>query len=95
MAMRGSEEPAIRAEDAKGKFAEALNRASKDKERVVVTRRGKPIAVVMPMRDARLLDELEDRMDAEDLRAALAEWARTGRKSKPLGKVLRDLGIKP
>jgi len=95
MTMREIEEPSVRAEDAKGKFAEALRRAAKNKERVVVTRRGKPIAVVMPLRDARLLDDLEDRMDAADLRTALAEWERTGKKSKPLGKVLRDLGTCP
>ena len=85
MAMRGSEEASVRAEDAKGKFAEALNRASKDKERVVVTRGGKPIAVVMPMRDMRALERLEDRQDLADARAALAEAKREG--TVPLGTI--------
>ncbi|MHC9062131.1 type II toxin-antitoxin system prevent-host-death family antitoxin [Nitrospira sp. CMX1] len=61
------------------------------KERVVVRRRGKEIAVVVPIDDLRLLEELEDRIDLADARAALAETKKKG--AKPLDAILKDLGL--
>lgn len=43
------------------------------KERVVLRRRGKEIAAVVPIADLRLLEGLKDRIDLVDARAALAE----------------------
>ena len=46
---------------ARDKFAEVLNRAVYGKERVVLTRRGKPLVAVVPIEDVELLEELDDR----------------------------------
>ncbi|MEC4888933.1 MAG: type II toxin-antitoxin system Phd/YefM family antitoxin [Nitrospira sp.] len=72
-------------------FSDTLNRVAFGKERVVLKRRGKEIAAVVPMDDLRLLEELEDRIDLVDARAALAETKKKG--AKPLDVILKDLGL--
>jgi prevent-host-death family protein len=72
-------------------FADTINRAAYGKERVVVRRRGKEIAAVVPIDDLRLLEELEARIDLADARAALAETKKKG--AKPLEAILKDLGL--
>ena len=64
--------------DARGRFSEVVNRAAFGKERVVLTRRGKALAAVVPIEDVRLLEELEDRLDLQDAREALAEAQEQG-----------------
>jgi prevent-host-death family protein len=58
---------------ARDEFADMLNRAAYGKERVVLTRRGRELAAVVPIEDVRLLEELEARLELQDARAALAE----------------------
>ena len=58
---------------ARDEFADMLNRAAYGKERVILTRRGRELAAVVPIEDVRLLEELEARMELQDARAALAE----------------------
>jgi prevent-host-death family protein len=72
-------------------FADTINRAAYGKERVVVRRRGKDIAAVVPIDDLRLLEELEDRIDLADARASLAETKKKG--ARPLDAILKDLGL--
>ncbi len=62
--------PAVKARD---EFSDLINRAAYGKERVVLTRRGKPLAAVVPLDDVELLERLEDRIDLDEARAALAE----------------------
>lgn len=71
-------------------FADTINRAAYGKERVVVRRRGREVAAVVPIEDLRLLEELEDRGDLVDARAALAETKKRGAKS--LDAILKELG---
>ena len=59
--------------EAREQFSDVINRAAYGKERVVLTRRGKPLAAVVPIEDLQLLQELEDRLDLEEARAALAD----------------------
>lgn len=59
--------------EARDQFADLINRAAYGKERIVLTRRGKEVAAVVPIEDVRLLEELEGRLDLADARAALAE----------------------
>jgi prevent-host-death family protein len=72
-------------------FADTINRVAFGKERVVLRRRGKDIAAVVPIEDLRLLEELEDRIDLVDARAALTETKKKG--AKPLNAILKELGL--
>ncbi len=73
---------------ARDEFSEVINRAAYGKERVVLTRRGKELAAVVPIEDVKFLEELEDRTDLEAARKALAEPG-----SVPWKKVKRNLGL--
>lgn len=59
--------------EAREKFGSIVKKAAEDKERIVLTKRGKEWAALVPMEDVRLLEDLEDRLDLEEARAALAE----------------------
>lgn len=59
--------------EARDKFSDLLNRTAFGKERVVLTRRGKGIAALVPLEDLHILEALEERIDLEDARLALAE----------------------
>lgn len=77
--------------EARNDFSEILNRASFGKERIVLTRRGKDLAALVPIEDLELLERLEDRIDLEDARAALAEVRESGTVSWE--KLKSDLGL--
>jgi prevent-host-death family protein len=79
------------ASKAREDFADTINRVAFGRERVVLRRRGKEIAAVVPIDDLRLLEELEDRIDLVDARAALAEVKKKG--AKPLDAILKELGL--
>lgn len=68
--MRANRIPATKARE---KFADILNEVSVRGDRVVLDRRGKPIAAVIPIEDLEMLETLEDRYDIELARQALAE----------------------
>jgi prevent-host-death family protein len=59
--------------EAREKLADLINRAAYAKERLVLTRRGKEVAAMVPIEDLELLEELEDLIDLRDARAALRE----------------------
>jgi prevent-host-death family protein len=63
---------------AREQFSEVINRAAYGKERVVLTRRGKELVAVVPIEDMRLLEALEDRVDVEAAKEALADYALHG-----------------
>lgn len=60
---------------ARNEFAELVNRAAYGGERVIVHRRKKPVAAVVPLADLELLEQLEDRIDLEEARRRLNEPA--------------------
>lgn len=72
-------------------FADTINRVAFGKQRVVLRRLGKEVAAVVPMEDLQLLEDLEDRIDLVDARAALAETKKKGAKS--LDAVVKELGL--
>jgi antitoxin (DNA-binding transcriptional repressor) of toxin-antitoxin stability system len=74
---------------AREEFADAINRAAFGNERVVLRRRGRAIAAVVPIDDLQLLEGLDDQGDLVDARAALAEANKKGAKS--LEVILQDL----
>ena len=61
---------------AKDSFGDTINRAAYAKERIILTRRGKPVAALVPLEDIQLLEELENAEDAEEVRLAREEAAR-------------------
>lgn len=85
----------VKAEEARNKFSDLVNRAAFGHERIVVTRRGRGLAAVVPMEDLelieRLADQLEDLIDTEDAKAALREAETEGTIS--IEQVKADLGL--
>jgi prevent-host-death family protein len=69
-------------------FSATVNRVAFGKERITLTRRGKKVAVLVPVEDARLLEELED---ARDLRDALKALKEKG--GKTLAQLRKELGL--
>jgi prevent-host-death family protein len=63
----------VSAADAGADFSKVLARAAQGKERLCITQDGQALAAVVPIEDLELLEELEDRIDLEDARAALEE----------------------
>ena len=68
----------LEATKAKDAFSDTLNRAAYAKERIILTRHGKPLAALVPLEDLELLEELEDQAEVEAARAALAEAEEQG-----------------
>ena len=77
--------------NARAQFSEIINRAAFGKERVTLTRRGKEIVAVVPIEDVRLLEALEDKIDLEEAREALAEAKKKGTVS--WAKFKKELGM--
>ena len=75
---------------ARNEFSSVLNRAAFGKERVILQRRGKPIAAVVSMDDLLLLQALEDKLDIADALASRKEAAKKGTKS--FAKLRAELG---
>jgi prevent-host-death family protein len=81
----------IDASMARDSMSDTINRVSYGKERIVIRRHGKELAALVPIEDLRFLEELEDRLDLEDARAALAEAEKEG--TIPWEKIKKDLGL--
>lgn len=58
--------------EARESFADLVNRAAYRQERILIARRGKPIAAIVPMEDIEALERFEDEMDLQLAREALA-----------------------
>jgi prevent-host-death family protein len=69
-------------------FAETLNRVAYQGERVVMHRRGKPVAALVSLEDLATLEALENEQDLAAARKALREKG-----SVPLKKLKADLGL--
>ncbi len=54
-------------------LSDILNRVAYRGERIVLRRRGKDLAAVVPLQDLQFLDELENRLDLEAAQRALKE----------------------
>jgi prevent-host-death family protein len=76
---------------AREQLSTVINRAAFGKERVILTRRGKEIVAVVPIEDLRFLEELENRIDLDAARAALAEVKKKGTISWE--RIKADLGL--
>jgi prevent-host-death family protein len=78
----------IPASRARQQFSDTLNRVVYRGERIILARRGRDLAAIVPMDDFELIRELEDRIDLERARKALKEKG-----SIPWKKVKAELGL--
>jgi prevent-host-death family protein len=89
--------------EVRDRLAEVIDRAAIDKERVVLTRDGKPLAALVPIEDMEALEALEDEIDSAEIRARVEEWkheaatrhasGESGPTAIPLDEVARRHGI--
>jgi len=61
--------------DARDEFADLVNRVAYGHERIIVARRGKNLAALVPPEDVALLELIENEIDLAAARAALADPA--------------------
>lgn len=64
--------------EAKEQFADLINRVAHSKDRVILTRRGKEIAAIIPIEDLALLQESQDSHDLKEAIDALKEARNVG-----------------
>jgi PHD/YefM family antitoxin component YafN of YafNO toxin-antitoxin module len=75
-------------------FAETMNRVAYVPERIVLHRRGKDLAALIPVEDLTLLEALEDRLDVQEAEKALAKSKARGEKPIQREKAKKKLGLK-
>jgi antitoxin Phd len=75
--------------EARKKLAEIVNKVAYGKEPIILTRRGEEIAALISMEELELLQLIEDHMDIEDARKALAEPG----ENIPAKKFWKELGL--
>jgi antitoxin Phd len=80
--------PTLEVSEARRELADTINRVAYRKERIVLRRRGKDVVAIIPLEDLARLEELEDRLDVDDAREALAEGDRI-----PYERARRQLGL--
>ena len=81
----------ISVSEARETFADVVNRVAYRNERVLVTRRGKPVAAIIPMEQVEFLERAEDEFDIRMANEALAELEHTP--AIPWEQVKRELGL--
>jgi hypothetical protein len=69
-----------------------LRRAARGKERLVIRRRKRAVAAIVPLEDVEYLEKIEEARDIALYRKAKREWIRGGRKTIPWEKVRRSAG---
>jgi prevent-host-death family protein len=82
---------AISTVSARQHFSDLINRVAYGKDRILLTRRNRPLVAVVPIEDIALLEEIEDREDLKAARAALREVKRRG--TIPWTVIKKDLGL--
>lgn len=76
--------------EAKEQFPDLINRVAHSKERIILTRRGKEIAAIIPIEDLVLLQESQDNQDLREAIEALKEARHVG--TITLEKLKEDAG---
>lgn len=64
--------------DAKEQFADLISRVSHHKERIILTRRGKEIAAIVPLEDLTAILESQQKADLRDAVESLKEAREQG-----------------
>lgn len=74
-------------------LAEMVNRVAYGHERIVLERRGKNLAALVPIEDLDLLEMFEDKIDLEAAKRAIAQAKAKGEKPVPWKTVKKNLGL--
>ncbi len=69
----------ISADAPQAAFVDAVARAERGKERVLLMRDGRPVAALVPIEDVEYLEALEDAEDSRLAAEALAEYEQSGK----------------
>jgi prevent-host-death family protein len=77
--------------EAKEQFTDLINRVTHNKERVILTRRGKEIAAIVPLEDFKLLQDSQDKHDLREAIDALKEARTTG--TVTLEQIKEKIGV--
>lgn len=64
--------------EAKEQFSDLINRVANSKERIILTRRGKEIAAIIPLEDFNKLQHIQDKHDLHIATDALKEARHDG-----------------
>jgi len=64
--------------EAREEFSEVINQVSYTGQRVILHRRGKALAAIIPVGDLEFLEAIEDSVDIEEAHKALKEAAKKG-----------------
>lgn len=81
----------ISSSQAREHFPEVVSEAAFAKKRFVVTRRGKRLAAIIPIEDLDMIEAIENKIDLEDAKKALADVRKGGFTSWK--KVKAELGL--
>jgi len=65
------------ASEVRKNFSDALNKVAYQRERIVLNRNGKDVAVLISLEDLELLEQLEDQLDNKSCDEALKESSET------------------
>ena len=68
-------------------FSDVIDRVEESKERMIITRHNKPVAALVPVDDAALLEKLEDDLDLLEAMQAIEDYELSG------GLSLRQLKV--
>jgi len=82
----------VAAGDARGNLADVINEVAYGAIRIVLTRRGKGVAAVVPIIDLEFLQEIERLIDVDRARKALVEAKKTG--TLDLEDLKKELGLR-
>ncbi len=84
----------LAASQARDAFSDTLNRVAYRGERIVLRRRGKDLAAIVPIEDLKLIQRAEDEIDQREAKKALSDMKRRGLKPIPYEQVRKRLGLK-
>jgi prevent-host-death family protein len=84
----------LAASQARDAFADTLNRVAYRGERIVLRRRGKDLAALVPIEDLKLIHKMEDEIDLGESKKALVDMKRKGLKPVAYDRVRARLGLK-
>ncbi len=81
------------ASKARQEFAETLNQVAYKGRRILLHRRGKDVAALVPVEDLALIEKIEDRIDLEEAAKILTDMKNGSEKPVPWKQVKKELGL--